>query len=117
MEGSPGGLRKQLEEREAQVRDLRDQLDQAQNEIDRLRQENEQLRKELKASGRGRTGGKSKCKGKRKRPGGKADLRSATITQCPCCGGELRWERTDEVTVTDMPAPHDPHVYLSYAQT
>lgn len=26
-----------------------------------------------------------------------------TVSQCPCCGGELRYERTDEVTVTDMP--------------
>jgi hypothetical protein len=37
-----------------------------------------------------------------------------TITQCPCCGGELRWERTDPVTVTDMPERPQPEV-KSYA--
>ena len=125
MEGSPD-VRKQLEEREAEVRDLRDQLDQAQVEIDRLRQENEQLRKELKAAGHGKSSqGPSRRKAKRKRPGRKAGqgrftFRGSpaeaadsgpphpvpvTITQCPCCGGELRWERTDEATVTDMPPP------------
>ena len=45
MEGSPrDDLRKQLEEREAEVVDLHDRLEQAQRENDRLRQENEQLR-------------------------------------------------------------------------
>src|SRR5712691_752362 len=129
MEGSPD-LRKQLEEREAEVRDLRDQLDQAQGEIDRLRRENEQLRKELKAAGRGKVRSQSKRKTKRKRSGrktgqGRFTFRGAppaaaasgppqpvpvTITQCPCCGGELRWERTDEVTVTDMPERPQPEV-------
>lgn len=130
MEGSPD-VRKQLEEREAEIRDLRDQLDQAQVEIDRLRQENEQLRKELKAAGRGKSSqGPSKRKAKRKRPGRKAGqgrftFRGSpaeaaasgpphpvpvTITQCPCCGGELRWERTDEATVTDMPERPQPEV-------
>src|SRR5207245_2731574 len=37
-----------------------------------------------------------------------------TITQCPCCGGELRWELTDPVTVTDMPERPQPEV-KSYA--
>jgi len=135
MEGSPrDDLRKQLEEREAEVVDLHDRLEQAQRENDRLRQENEQLRQELKAAGRGKTKGQSKRKAKRKRPGRKAGkgpftFRSAppsaaaseppvevkvTITQCPCCGGDLRWERTDPVTVTDMPEPPQPEV-KSYA--
>src|SRR5712692_8080151 len=129
MEGSPD-LRKQLEEREAEVRDLHDQLDQAQDEIDRLRQENEQLRKELKAAGRGKARGQAKRKTKRKRSGRKAGqgrftFRGAppaaaasgppqpvavTITQCACCGGDLRWERTDEVTITDMPERPQPEV-------
>ncbi len=133
MEGSPGpsDLRKQLEEREAEVGILRDRLRESQQEIDRLRRENEQLRKELKAAGRGKKSpGQSKRKKKRKRSGRKAGkgpftFRGApaatatsgppqpvpvTITQCPCCGGELRWERTDEVTVTDMPERPQPEV-------
>jgi len=119
-----------LEERESEVVALRENLEQAQREIDRQRRENEQLRKELKAAGRGKTKGPSKRKAKRKRPGRKAGkgpftFRSApppaaaseppvevpvTITQCPCCGGDLRWERTDPVTVTDMPEQPQPEV-------
>src|SRR6266852_1246190 len=132
MEGSPGpsDLRTLLKEREAEVRDLRDQLGQAQEEIDRLRLENEQLRKELKAAGRGKSQGRSKRKRKRKRSGrqagkGRFTFRSApaaaaasgppqavpvTITQCPCCGGQLRWERTEDVTVTDMPEQPQPEI-------
>src|SRR5438477_5467914 len=136
MEGSPGpsDLQKQLKEREAEVGVLRDRLSQAQEEIDRLRRENEQLRQELRASGRGSARGQSKRKAKRKRSGRKAGkgrftFRGApasavtkgpsqpvpvTITQCPCCGGALQWERTDEVTVTDMPERPQPEV-KSYA--
>src|SRR5437773_2579371 len=120
MEGSPGpsDLQEQLKEREAEVGVLRNRLSQAQEEIDRLRRENEQLRQELRASGRGSARGQSKRKAKRKRSGRKAGkgrftFRGApasavtkgpsqpvpvTITQCPCCGGALQWERTDEVT-------------------
>src|ERR1700683_2954688 len=111
MEGSRhDDLRKQLEEREAEVVDLHGRLEQAQSEIDRLRDENQQLRKELKAAGRGKTAGQAKRKAKRKRPGRKAGhgrftFRSApassaaseppvavpvTIVQCPCCGGGVR---------------------------
>ena len=135
MEGTaPTDLRKQLEEREAEVVDLRDLLDQAKEEIDRLREENGQLRKELKAAGRGSKPGQSKRKKERKHPGrkpgqGPFTRRSApepsaasappvevpvTITQCPCCGGELRYVRVDEVTVTDIPAQPQPEV-KSYA--
>jgi transposase len=141
MEGSErGDLRKQLEEREAEIRKLRERLEHADEEIDRLRQENEQLRKELKAAGRGpkRGADSGKRKSKPKRPGRKAGqghftFRQApagsgtsqppsqppiavrvTIRQCPCCGGELRYERTDEATVTDMPEPSQPEV-RSYA--
>jgi len=119
-----------LKEREAEVRDLRGRLSEAQEEIDRLRRENEQLRKELKAAGRGKSQGQSKRKKKRKRSGRKAGkgrftFRSApaaaaasgppqpvpvTIIECPCCGGQLRWERTEDVTVTDMPERPQPEV-------
>src|SRR5438128_7586545 len=132
MEGSPGpsDLQKQLKEREAEVGVLRDRLGQAQEEMDRLRRENEQLRKELRAAGRGSAPGQSKRKAKRKRSGreagkGRFTFRGApataatngppqpvpvTITQCPCCGGELRYERTDEATVTDMPQAAQPEI-------
>jgi len=135
MEGSfADELRKQLEEREAEIRELRDRLEQALEEMDRLRLENEQLRQELKAAGRGRTGGHSKPKAKRKRSGRKAGqgpfrFRHApadtaasgppqevpvTVSQCPGCGGPLQWERSERVTVTDMPAQPQPEV-KSYA--
>jgi hypothetical protein len=114
---------------------LRDRLRQAEEDIDRLRRENEQLRKELKAAGRGSRHGKRKPKADPKRPGRKAGqgpftFRPApagtgarseppmevavTVGQCPCCGGELRYERTDEATVTDMPPAAQPEV-KSYA--
>src|SRR5260221_555315 len=119
MEGSPGpsDLRKQLKQREAEVGVLRDRLRESLEEIDRLRRENEELRKELKAAGRGKKSqGQSKRKKRRKRSGRKAGkgpftFRGApaaaatseppqpvpvTITQCPCCGGDLRYERTDD---------------------
>src|ERR1035438_8374395 len=106
-------------------------------EIDRLRGENEQLRKELKAAGRGPKHGSNsrKRKTQRKRPGRKAGQGPFTfrqapadtgtsseppievpvmVSQCPCCGGELRYERTDEATVTDMPQTAQPKV-KSYA--
>jgi hypothetical protein len=115
MEGSKqDDLRKQLEESEAEIRGLREQLEQAESEIDRLRRENEELRKELKAAGRGSRRGKRKPKVDPKGPGRKAPAGGGmskeplvevpvTVSQCPCCGGELRYERTDEATVTDMP--------------
>ena len=138
MEGSKhDDLRRQLDERETENRGLREQLERAEIEIDRLRGENEQLRKELKAAGRGPKHGSNsrKRKTQRKRPGRKAGQGPFTfrqapadtgtsseppievpvmVSQCPCCGGELRYERTDEATVTDMPQTAQPKV-KSYA--
>jgi transposase len=136
MEGSKhDDLRRQLREREAEVGDLRRQLEQSQEENDRLRHENEQLRKELKAAGRGSKRERRKPKADPKRPGRKAGkgtftFRRApadagasseppievpvTVGQCPCCGGDLRYERTDKATVTDMPQAAEPEV-KSYA--
>jgi transposase len=136
MEGSTHDeLRRQLKEYEAENRGLREQLEEAASEIDRLRRENEELRREAKAAGRGTRRGRRKPKADPKRPGRKAGqgpftFRKApadagasseppmevpvTVGQCPCCGGELRYERTDKATVTDMPQAAQPEV-KSYA--
>ncbi len=124
-----------IEELEQENEVLRDRVEQAEEEIDRLRRENEQLRKELKVAGRGSKRGKPKPKADPKRPGRRAgqgpftfrqapsDAKAGseppievpvTTCQCPGCGGELRYERTDEATVTDMPPAAQPEV-KSYA--
>jgi transposase len=125
MEGSMhDDLRRQLKDYEAEIRGLREQLEEAESENDRLRRENEELRKELKAAGRCTRRGRRKPKADPKRPGRKAGQGPFTyrkapadagasskppievpvsVGQCPSCGGELRYERTDEATVTDMP--------------
>jgi hypothetical protein len=134
MEGSKhDDLRRRLDEFEVENRGLREQLEQAESEIDCLRRENEELR--LKAAGRGAKHGRRKPKADPQRPGRKtgqgpftfrqapADAGASseppievpvTADQCPCCGGELRYERTDEATVTDMPQSSQPEV-KSYA--
>jgi transposase len=130
--GAPSPRIKELEQ-ENKV--LRERLERAEEDMERLRRENEQLRKELKAAGRGSKHGRRKPKANPKRPGRKAGrgtftFRQAppdtaassaprievpvTVGQCPCCGGELRYERTDEATVTDMPQAAQPEV-KSYA--
>src|ERR1700691_772765 len=136
MEGSEHeDLRRQLREREAEGGDLHHRLEESEEDMERLRRENEQLRKGLKAAGRGSKHGRRKPKANPKRPGRKAGrgtftFRQAppdtaassaprievpvTVGQCPCCGGELRYERTDEATVTDMPQAAQPEV-KSYA--
>jgi len=122
-----------IEELQQENEVLRDRVERAEGEIERLRRENEQLRRELKAAGRESKRGKPKPKTDGKRPGRKAGqgpfrFRQApahagsappvevpvTTCQCPGCGGELRYERTDEATVTDMPPAAQPDV-KSYA--
>jgi len=136
MAGTDSGAPfRRIEELEQENEDLRERLEQADEEIDGLRRENEQLRKELKAAGRGSKSGRGKRKADPKRPGRKArqgrfSFRQAptggganseppipvpvTVDQCPCCGGKLRYERTDEASVTDMPQAAQPKV-KSYA--
>jgi len=136
MAGTDSGAPFQrIEELEQENEVLRERLEQAEEDNERLRRENEQLRKELKAAGRGSRRGRRKPKADPKRPGRKtgqgrftfrhapADAGSSsappmevpvTVAQCPCCGGELRYERTDEATVTDMPQDAQPEV-KSYA--
>ncbi|MBZ5728018.1 MAG: transposase [Acidobacteriia bacterium] len=136
MAGTDSGAPfRRIEELEQENEVLRERLEEAEEDIDRLRRENEELRKELKAAGRGSRRGRRKPKADPKRPGRKAGqgrfpFRKApvdagasseppievpvTVSQCPCCGGELRYERTDEATVTDMPQAAQPEV-KSYA--
>jgi hypothetical protein len=136
MAGTDSGAPFQrIEELEQENEVLRERLEQAEEDNERLRRENEQLRQELKAAGRGSKRGKRKPKANPKRPGrkpgqGPFTFRQApadtganseppievpvTVGQCPCCGGELRYERTDEATVTDMPPAAQPEV-KSYA--
>jgi transposase len=124
-----------IEELEQENEVLRERLEQAEEDNERLRRENEQLRQELKTAGRGSRRGRRKPKADPKRPGRKAGqgpftFRQApantgrsseppievpvTVGECPCCGGELHYERTDEATVTDMPQAPQPEV-KSYA--
>ena len=122
-----------IEELERENEDLRERLEQADDEIERLRRENERLRRELQAAGRTQKRRKRKPKTDPKRPGRKTGKGTFTFrqapaspesespievpvteTQCPCCGGTLRHERTDEATVTDMPSAAQPEV-KSYA--
>src|SRR5512132_3727356 len=132
MAGTDSGASFQrIEELEQENEVLRERLEEAEEDNDRLRRENEQLRKELKAAGRGSKRGRRKPKADPKRPGRKAgqgpfSFRKApadrgassepaievpvTVGQCPCCGGDLRYERTDEATVTDMPEVAQPEV-------
>src|SRR5450755_4040750 len=130
-----GAPSQRIEELEQENEVLRERLEQSEEDNERLRRENEQLRQELKAAGRGSRRGRRKPKADPKRPGRKAGqgpftFRQApantgrsseppievpvTVGQCPCCGGELRYERTDEATVTDMPQAAQPEV-KSYA--
>jgi transposase len=136
MAGTDSGAPFQrIEELEQENEVLRERLEQAEEDVERLRRENEQLREELKAAGRGSRRGRRKPKTDPQRPGrkraqGRFTFRQApantgasseppievqvTVGQCPCCGGELRYERTDEATVTDMPQAAQPEV-KSYA--
>src|SRR5215469_3813336 len=124
-----------IQELEEENQVLRERLEQADEDNDRLRREIERLRRELKAAGRGESCRKRKLKADPQRPGRKAgqgrftfrqpppdspdysgrngELRievPVPVDQCPGCGGELQYERTEEATVTDMPPVSQPEV-------
>jgi DNA repair exonuclease SbcCD ATPase subunit len=110
-------------ERENEV--LREQLREKQPELEEADAEIERLRQELKNAQRAgrQSDSKRKKKDKPKRPGRKpgqgAFTRRAapdtypstpppvevpvTMTRCPCCGRELKFERVDEVSNTAFP--------------
>lgn len=111
---------------------LREDVTRVRSENDRLRQENDRLRetvdkleKQLRRKARSASPfSKQKPKANPKRPGRKpgegpfrrreapaaaaatepVDVLQVNNMRCPCCGGEMKWERTDRVTNTDMPA-------------
>src|ERR1035438_8644986 len=125
-----GAPLQRIEELKQENEVLRERLEEAEEDVERLRRENEQLRRELKAAGRGSRHGKRKPQAAPRRPGrkqgqGPFTFRQSPVgagasappiqvpvtgSQCPCCGGELGYERTDEATVTDMPQAAQPEV-------
>jgi transposase len=133
----PEDNRKPSEDLEEENQSLRDELARAQTEKDRLQTENDRLREEVKrlekllrSKARAATPfSKGKRKAHPKRPGRKPgqgpfqrrEAPSAAATaepvavpvttmRCPGCGGELKWQRTDRVTNTDIPAQPQPEV-------
>ena len=120
----------QIEDLEEENQSLREELTRVQTENDRLREEVKKLEKLLRSKARSATPfSKGQRKAHPKRPGrkpgqGPFQRREAppaaaaanpvevpvTSMRCPCCGGELKWQRTDRVTTTDMPAQPQPEV-------
>jgi transposase len=119
-----------VEDLKEENQSLRKELTRVQTENDRLREEVKKLEKLLRSKSRSATPfSRGTRKSRRKRPGRKPgqgpfrrrDAPSAaaeaepvevpvTSMRCPCCGGELKWQRTDRVTNTDMPAQPQPEV-------
>ena len=119
-----------IEDLEEENQSLRKEVTRVQTENDRLREKVKELEKLLRSKARSATPfSKSKRKAHPKRPGrkpgqGPFQRRDAppaaaavepvevpvTRLRCPCCGGELKWQRTDRVTTTDMPAQPQPEV-------
>ena len=119
-----------IEDLEEENQSLRTELTRVQTENDRLQEKVKKLEKLLRSKARSATPfSKSKRKAHPKRPGrkpgqGPFQRRDAppaaaavepvevpvTRLRCPCCGGELKWQRTDRVTTTDMPAQPQPEV-------
>lgn len=127
-----GADSQRIEELEQQNEALREQLRQKQAELEEADAEIERLRQQLRQAQRAahQSDTKRKKKDKPKRPGRKPGQgpfahRAApatgpstpppvpvpvTVVQCPCCGGELRFERVDEVSNTDIPPQPEPEV-------
>src|SRR5664280_795666 len=117
----PAGNYERIENLEEENQSLREELTRVQTENDRLREEVKKLEKLLRGKARSATPfSKGKRKAHPKRPGrkpgqGPFQRRDAppaaaeaepvevpvTNMRCPCCGGELKWQRTDRVTTTD----------------
>ena len=123
---------RRIEELAQENEGLREQLRQKQAELEEADAEIKRLRQELKEAQRAgpHQNTKRKKKDKPKRPGRKPGQgtfrrRSApcsnpstpppepvpvTVVRCPCCGGELKFERVDEVSNTDIPPQPEPEI-------
>src|ERR1700677_1762199 len=121
-----------IQELERENEALRERLRKKQTELEEADAEIERLRQELKNAQRAsrQPDSKRKKKDKPKRPGrqpgeGPFARRAApdtkpstprpeavpvTVTRCPCCGGELKFERVDEVSNTDIPSQPEPEI-------
>jgi transposase len=123
---------RRIEELEEEVEVLRERLRQKQAELEEADAEIERLRHPLRQAqcAAHQPGTKRKKKDKPKRPGrkpgqGTFSRRTApsntpaapppekvpvTVVRCPCCGGELKFERVDEVSNTDIPPQPEPEI-------
>jgi hypothetical protein len=122
---------RRIEELEQENENLREQLRQKQAELEEADAEIKRLRQELKEAQQAghQQSPKRKKKDKPKRPGRKPGQgafrrRTApcsnpstppegvpvTVVRCPCCGGELKFERVDEVSNTDIPPQPEPEI-------
>jgi transposase len=122
-----------IQELEREIEALREQLRKKQAELEEADSEIERLRQELNSARRASRQPdpkRKKKKGKPKRPGRKPgegsfvrraapDVKPSTpppaavpvtVTRCPCCGGELKFERVDEVSNTDIPPQPEPEI-------
>lgn len=121
-----------IQELERENEALREQLRRKQAELEEADAEVERLRQELKNAQRAsrQSDSKRKKKDKPKQPGRKPGQGSftrrrspatnpstpppvevpVTVTQCPCCGGELKFERVDEVSNIDIPPQPEPEI-------
>ena len=125
-------LSQRIQELEHEIEDLREQLLRKQEQLERAQAEIERLRRELAAAQRcaHQRPGQRKKKEHRKRPGrkpGQGPFRRreapasstpspppervrVTVTQCPCCGGEIVLEEVEQVSNTDIPPQPEPEV-------
>jgi transposase len=132
MAGTDAPLQR-IEELEHELEVLREQLRQKQTELEEADAEIKRLRQELKEAKQAghQQNPKRKKKGKPKRPGRKpgkgpfahraAPATNAstpppqavpvTVVRCPCCGGELKFERVDQVSNTDIPPQPEPEIH------
>jgi transposase len=133
---NPGAPTPSIEQLEQENEVLREQLRQKQAELEEADAEIGRLRQQLREAQRAshQSPPKRKKKDQPKRPGRKPGQGPftrrkqppsnpaapppvavpVTAQRCPCCGGELKFERVDEVSNTDIPHQPEPEI-RSYA--
>lgn len=129
---NPGAPTPSIEQLEQKIESLREQLRQKQSELEEADAEIGRLRQQLQEAQRAshQSSPKRKKKDQPKRPGRKPGQgpfthRTAppgnpaapppvavpvTAERCPCCGGELKFERVDDVSNTDIPHQPEPEI-------